>query len=470
MRPVKYVYATATLAFAFVPPHVARLLVGAVLAIAAGILLWAAQDPSVVLGVTEQVVRPENVQATLVAITQPLADPPALKIADAVLAGRTVAPPDLLIAFGDMVAIDNPTLRPDEVFEVILERVAAGELMRVIITLPPRHLKSQVASVAFPAWLFGRDPTDKIVCASYSSGLAEDFGRQTRNLMQAPFYRATFPLTQIDPKKSAVHEFHTLKKGRRIATSVGGTLTGKGGSTLIIDDPMKAEDALSLVKRDNAHGWFNNTAASRLNNPKTGAIVIVAQRLHVDDLIGRLTATGNWEVFSWPAIATEPQILDLADGVIWERDIGELLHPERMGMEELDRVRCELGSAAFVAQYQQSPVLPGGNLVKREWFKTYDGPPRPSQYEAVVQSWDTASVPGIDNDYSVCTTWGLINDHVDLLDVHRAQYHYPDLQRAARKLRQKWKPRLIVVERPGSGSRWGMYYIGMAFRTLRLSP
>lgn len=337
----------------------------------------------------------------------------------------------------------------------ILERVAAGELLRVIITLPPRHLKSQVVSAAFIAWLLGRDPTDKIVCASYSSSLAEGFGRQTRNLLQASFDRATFPLTQIDSKKSAVEEFHTKRKGRRIATSVRGTLTGKGGNTLIIDDPMKAEDALSLVKRDNTHNWFNNTAASCLNDPKTGAFIIVAQRLHVDDLVGRLAKTGNWEVFSLPAIARGPQVLDLGDGVLWEREIGELLHPERMGHEDLERIRRELGSAAYEAQYQQSPVLPGGNLVRREWFKTYEGTPQASQYEAVVQSWDTASVPGIDNDYSVCTTWGLINDHVDLLDVHRAQYHYADPLRAARRLRQKWEPRLIVVEKAGVGVALG---------------
>ncbi len=336
-----------------------------------------------------------------------------------------------------------------------LERVAKGELRRLIITVPPRHLKSQIVSVAFPAWLLGLDPTEKIACASYSSSLAEDFGRQTRDLMRAPFYRATFPSTTLDPAKTAVDEFHTLAKGRRIATSVGGTLTGKGGRLLLYDDLMKADDALSPVKRDNCHTWFRNTAANRLNNPKTGAIVIVAQRLHVDDLVGRLIPSGDWEILNLPAIATESQVLPLGDEALWHREIGELLHLERIDSEELERIRREMGSAAFEAQYQQSPVLPGGNLVKREWFRSYDGPPRPSQYEAVVQSWDTASVPGIDNDYSVCTTWGLINQHIDLLDVHRAQHDYPDLRRAACSLRTKWKPRLIVVEKAGVGIALG---------------
>ncbi|MEH6836338.1 phage terminase large subunit [Falsihalocynthiibacter arcticus] len=337
----------------------------------------------------------------------------------------------------------------------VLERVAAGDLLRVIITLPPRHLKSQVTSVAFPAWLLGRDPTEKIVCASYSAGLAEDFGRQTRQLMRAQFYRATFPWTQLDSSKSAVDEFHTVRKGRRIATSVGGTLTGKGGNILIVDDPMKAEDALSQVKRDSCHNWFKNTLSSRLNDPKSGAIIVVAQRLHVDDLVGRLSATGNWEVFNLPAIAVEPQDLPLGDNATWHRGIGELLHPERIDEAEMDRIRCEIGSASFEAQYQQSPTLPGGNLIKREWFGNYDGVPGAVLYEAVVQSWDTAAVPGINNDFAVCTTWGLINDHVDLLDVRRAQYHYPDMLRAARDLRRKWKPNLIVVEKAGVGIALG---------------
>lgn len=149
---------------------------------------------------------------------------------------------------------------------------------------------------------------------------------------------------------------------------------------------MKADDALSLVKRDNSHTWLQNTAASRLNNPKEGAIVIIAQRPHVDDLIGRLLPLGDWEVLNLPAIATEPQVLSLGGEAVWERQIGDLLHEERVEAAELERIRKELGTAAFEAQYQQSPVLPGGNLVKAEWFRTYDGAPRPSQYEAVVQS------------------------------------------------------------------------------------
>lgn len=333
----------------------------------------------------------------------------------------------------------------------MLEKVARGEVKRLIITLPPRHLKSQIVSVAFPAWLLGRNPSEKVVCASYSSSLAEDFGRQTRDLMQAPFYRATFPNTLIDPKKSAVEEFHTLAKGRRIATSVGGTLTGKGGRFLLFDDLIKAEDAESLVKRESSFNWYRSTGATRTNDPMTGAIVIVAQRLHVDDLVGRLLQSGDWEHLNLPAIATDTQEVSLGGGAVWKREPGELLHPERFTTEILEERRREHGSRAFEAQYQQRPVLPGGNLVKLEWFGAYNKPLQRAQYEALVQSWDTAAVPGESRDYSVCTTWGIIGQYVHLLDVHRQQYLYPDLVQAALKLRQKWRPNLIVIEKAVTG-------------------
>lgn len=171
--------------------------------------------------------------------------------------------------------------------------------------------------------------------------------------------------------------------------------------------------------------------------------------------MGRLAETGDWEILNCPAVATDHQTLKLGNDVTWERNVGDLLHPERIGQDELDRIRRELGPTAYEAQYQQNPVLPGGNLIKLEWFGTYDGPPQPQKYEVVVQSWDTASVPGVHNDYSVCTTWGLINQTVDLLDVNRAQYDYPDLLRVARNLRNKWKPKLIVVEKTGVGIALG---------------
>ena len=332
-----------------------------------------------------------------------------------------------------------------------LERVARGEVRRIIIELPPRHLKSITASVTFPAWLLGRDPTKRIVCVSYSNDLAYSFSNKCRQLMQEPFYKNTFPAMQFDPNKNTVSEYHTTQQGFRLATSMGGTITGKGGDIVILDDVMKAQDTHSQAARDNAYQTYKETIATRLDDPKTGTIVVVGQRLHEDDLLGRLKQTGNWEVLSLPAIALEDAYIDLEPGVNFKRCKGDPLDPERLGLEELDQIRSEIGRLAFEAEYQQRPVLTGGHLLKLEWFGTYDKALPRAQYEALVQSWDTAAVPGESRDYSVCTSWGIIGNQVHLLDVHRHQYLYPDLVQAALKLRGKWKPNLIIVEKAVTG-------------------
>ena len=333
----------------------------------------------------------------------------------------------------------------------LLERVARGKVQRVIIEMPPRHLKSIAASIVLPAWILGRDPTKRIVCVSYSHDLAQSFSHKCRSLMQEPFYRACFPALQFDPKKNSITEFHTTKKGFRLATSMQGTMTGKGGDIVILDDPMKAQDTHSQAARDAVFETYQNTIATRLDDPKTGAIVVVGQRLHEDDLLGRLKQSGNWEVLSLPALAIEEQTFDLGDGMEWTRPINEALDQTRIGVEELAKIRAEISTLAFEAEYQQRPVLPGGNIVKLEWFKTYDKLLPRAQYEAVIQSWDTAAIPGKSNDYTVCTTWGIIGNFVDLLDVHRQQQLYPEILDSAVLLRKKWKPNLIVIEKAVTG-------------------
>lgn len=333
-----------------------------------------------------------------------------------------------------------------------LERVERGEIRRLMILLPPRHLKSHCASVAFTTWYLGRNPTKSVIGASYNADLAQTFSGQARRLIESPWHRATFPHLALDPRKASVEELRIRNHGgRRLATSVGGTLTGKGANLIIIDDPMKADDAFSETRRDDVFGWITSTVISRFNDPKTGALIVVAQRLHVDDLPGRLIAAGGWEVLALPAIATRAEQIDLATGACLARNPGDLLHPERIDKETLDQIRRELGTAAFEAQYQQRPAPPEGNLIRNEWLKTYDIPLPRNQYEAVLQSWDTAAVPGNSNDYSVCTTWGLIGKHIDLLHVHREKHGFPDLQRAASQLRNGWAPNLIVIEASHTG-------------------
>ena len=174
-----------------------------------------------------------------------------------------------------------------------LERVVGGETKRLIILMPPRNLKSICASVALPAWLLGRDPTRQIICVSYSTDLAGKHARDCRAVMMAPWYQAYFPSTRIDAGKTAETEFMTTQRGFRLATSTGGTLTGRGGDILIIDDPMKPADAQSEARRLDCQQWYSNTLLSRLDDKVNGAIVLVMQRLHVDDLAGYLHGAGR---------------------------------------------------------------------------------------------------------------------------------------------------------------------------------
>lgn len=333
-----------------------------------------------------------------------------------------------------------------------LMRIERGDCKRLLIIVPPRHLKSFCATIAFAAWFLGRNPSKTVVSASYSADLSRDFGLQTRKLMSTVWHRAAFDNQTLDPQKTSVEEFWIAGSGgRRVATSVGGTFTGKGADLIIVDDPIKADDVYSEVMLEKCFRWITETVMSRFNEPKTGAMVVVAQRLHVSDIPGRLIEAGGWDVLELPAIAPVAVDISIADGIKWPRQAGELLCEERMDEETLNRLRSELGDMVFETQYQQRPAIPGGNLIKAEWFGTYKDTPSRSGYEGVMQSWDTASVPGDSNDYSVCTTWGFSGQNIDLLDVHRGRYGMPELIVTAKQLQQKWKPDLTVIEASHSG-------------------
>jgi hypothetical protein len=174
-----------------------------------------------------------------------------------------------------------------------LELVASGESKRLIVTLPPRHLKSIAVSVAFTAWMLGHDPKHRIVCVSYSQHLADHFSLLTRRVMQSEWYQQMFPATRLDPRKCSARELATTAGGYRLATSVGGTLTGRGGQLIVIDDPHNANEVHSDVTRQGTLDWFHNTLISRLDNPDD-CIILVQQRLHEEDLAGHLLETDDW--------------------------------------------------------------------------------------------------------------------------------------------------------------------------------
>jgi predicted phage terminase large subunit-like protein len=334
-----------------------------------------------------------------------------------------------------------------------LERVRRGEIKRLIINMPPRSLKSITASVALPAYVLGRDPSRRIICVSYSGDLAKKHSNDFRAVLDSRWYKSTFPGTRIGPFKNSETEIELTDRGFRLATSVGGTLTGRGGDIIIIDDPLKPEDAFSDIKRSGANQWFTNTLLSRIDDKQHGAIIVVMQRVHVDDMTGfLLDQSDEWNVLSLPAIADCDATIPTWGGGIYHRKAGELLSPERESLDVLNDWKLQMGSDAFSAQYQQQPAPPGGAMVKRQWIKRHKELPPSSEQILILQSWDTASKGGPENDWSVCTTWVLARGkRWYLVDVWRGRVDYPALKEKVQTLAKEWQARRVLVEDSGTG-------------------
>ena len=341
-----------------------------------------------------------------------------------------------------------------------LEACRRGETKRLIINIPPRSLKSHCASIAFPAWLLGHDPSAQIIVASYAQELANKLSSDCRALCSSPFYRDLFS-ARLSPQRQALQEFTTTEKGFRMATSVGGVLTGRGADFIIIDDPLRPDEALSDTQRCAVNNWYDHTLFSRLNHKRTGCIIIIMQRLHEDDLVGHvLQVPDTWKVLRFPAIAEqdEQHVIQIISGERrltrrFARCQGEALHPERESLEILARMRERLGEYHFAGQYLQEPAPLGGGMVKAEWFKTYATANLPEKFEIVFQSWDSANKPTELSDYSVCTTWGVKEKRIYLLHVCRKRLGYPELKRAVQEQAVAFHPKTILIEDKASGTQ-----------------
>lgn len=233
-------------------------------------------------------------------------------------------------------------------------------------------------------------------------------------------------------------------------------LTGRGADILIIDDPIKPSDAQSDARRNSANDWYDGTLYSRLNNKTEGAIILIMQRLHEDDLTGHLLQQEGWELLSLPAIAEKDETFEeenLFGHKTFTRKTGEALHEARESLATLEQIRLSLGTYHFAAQYQQTPAPMGGGMVKQEWFRTYIQDQIPHPFDQVIQSWDTANTPTELSDYSVCTTWGLKQSHFYLLNVYRKRVNFPELKRAVIEQDSLFKPTVILIEDKASGTQ-----------------
>ena len=347
-------------------------------------------------------------------------------------------------AFG--VVRPGITFKPNWHFEAVthkLSQVASGEVRRLIITLPPRTLKSLCASVALPAWFLGRNPSERVVVVSYSDVLARSHANDFRQVVNHPLYQAAFPAMRL--ARDTDREIVTSKRGKRIATSIDGTLTGLGGNLIIIDDPLKLGDAMSEAVRNRVIEWYRSTLLSRADDKTAARIVLVMQRVHQDDLAGYLQEQGGFEVLNLPAIAQRNETYELGDGRIYNRQKGELLHPEQEPAHVLAELKREMGPIAFSAQYQQSPIPPGGTIIKRKWLTPYDDVDH-QPGDRIITSWDIALSETETGDYSACVVLLQRGEVFYILEVVRGRFPFDALKRKVMEVKQRYGSSTLLIE------------------------
>ena len=333
----------------------------------------------------------------------------------------------------------------------VLDLVHRGLIRRLIITLPPRHLKSVLVSTCWPAWLLGNDPAHRVLVTSYGQDLADKFARDGLRIMDAPWYRSAFPNLQLN--KRSVDDFETTMGGGRLSTSLNGPITGRGADTIIIDDPIKAADLMFEATRTKSINWLRTVVMNRLENQETGAIVLVMQRLHQADLAGELIEQGGWYELRLPAIATEDALIPIGGGRVYSRREGDVLNPLRQSQATLEALRREIGSANFSAQYQQDPVPAEGNMIHASWLRVYDLLPLKIGRARVVQSYDTASKEGVNCDWSVCITALVIGPMVYVINVWRKKVEFPELLQSTINRAQAFQADVLLVEDQASGTQ-----------------
>lgn len=326
--------------------------------------------------------------------------------------------------------------------EEFFRKVERKESPRLIISMPPRHGKSFTASTYFPAYCFGRNPNIQIIHSSYSADLSNDFSGRIRSVMQEREYAECFPNTLLETARANLQKWGIANaKGTFFSVGVGGPITGRGANLLIIDDPVKnAEEADSAVYRNKQRDWFSSTAYTRLE--KGAGVLLIMTRWHVEDVGGYVLhgygdepPAEEWEQFILPAVAKDNDPLG--------REPGEPLWPEKYDQEALERIHRQLPERWWQALYQQSPVIPGGNLLNVD--KIIHG--IPNVPVKVYQGWDLAISGKQSADYTVCVTIGLDSDsNMYIMDVVRGHWGFNETLRQIEAQASKWKPVQIGIE------------------------
>src|SRR6188768_1917241 len=308
-----------------------------------------------------------------------------------------------------------------------LERVERGEVDRLMLLLPPRHGKSELASHRFPAWYLGRQPDKQFLSVSATEGLASDFGRAVRNTIDSPEYKAIFEDTKLAEDSQAKGKWHTSSGGIYYALCIGGSVLGRGGDCILIDDPYASmQDALSELTRKNVWDWYTGTAYNRLM--PGGKIIVINHRMHEDDLCGQLLAQqaaggDRWEVVELPAINEQ----------------GEALWPDAYPIEALERIKRNSQARFWSALYMQRPSPDEGDYFKVDWLKPYDK--APDLRTLRVYGGSDYAVSSESGDFTVHAVVGLDPEgRMYLLDLWRKQSASDEWVEAFCDLVKEWKP------------------------------
>ncbi len=342
-----------------------------------------------------------------------------------------------------------------------LEACSRFDIRRLLINMPPRHMKSILVSVMFPAWIWLLNPERRFICASYARALAVRDGIKMRTLIDSALYQDSFkPKWTLRDDKNEKLNFENTATGFRLSTSVEGQATGEGGDFLIVDDPLSAQDAVSVAAREGAARWLKTVMSSRANNAKRHCRIMVMQRLHDEDPSGVVLKDSEKENAYEPLILqaryeSKPAVKSKTSlGFVDPRRVdGELLWPERFDEKAIKELELDLdseGHGQSHAQLQQDPKPKEGGLFKSLWWKRYDT--SPSSIIETVQFWDCAQKPGITNDWSVCATWAKTAAGFFLLDIWREKVEEPELEVAAVSQADLWRPDAIVIEDKSAGS------------------
>ena len=333
------------------------------------------------------------------------------------------------------------------------DKIASGEIKRLIINMPPRHTKSEFASYLFPAYLLGKRPKLKIIEATHTADLAINFGRRVRDLIESEEYAEIFPGTELKSDSRSAGKWNTQQGGQYYASGIGGALAGRGADLFIIDDPHSEQDAFSDKALEEAYEWYQTGPRQRLQ--PGGAIVIVMTRWSKKDVTGKLIKkmtqekTGDkWELIEFPAILPS----------------GKPLWPEFWSLEELEATKSSIPPSKWAAQYMQRPTGEGISIIPKEWFKIWpkDNPP---SCDYLIQSYDTAFLKSERADYTAITTWGVFypegkigedmytgnEAHIVLLDCVKERFDFPELKQEALRLYEYWSPDTMIIETKASG-------------------